>query len=349
MKFGVIGHGFMGSLHVEAVKSLENMECVAVCDIDSMRLEALDAKIKRYREIDSLLADEEVETVIIATPNKCHKEQVIKAARAGKHIICEKPAAMSSSDLDDMLQAVKDNCIVFSSHLQRRLDIDFQTIKHAYECGAVGDVYLIKRMLYGYHGNMHDWHVHISEGGGMLLDWGVHLIDQFLYLVDSPLKSIYADVRNVINFEVDDYYKVILRFENMVTAEIELGTYMLSDKPDWFPCHWYLCGNKGSLYVDNFEPEGKIVRTNRLLTDITDAAGRYIGPTRSFGQPEPGLIVTEEISWVPSDANDYYRNFVRAVRGKEELLVKPFEIRRTLSVLEAIWESARTMKSVEFE
>ena len=168
-------------------------------------------------------------------------------------------------------------------------------------------------------------------------------------MIDNPLKSIFADVRSIINFEVDDYYKIILRFENMVTAEIELGTYMLSDKPGWFPCHWYMCGNKGSIYVDDFEPEGKIVKTAKLLSDMTDAEGRYTGPTRSFGQPENGLIVTEELPLVSTDTNDFYRNFVRAVQGKEKLLVKPGEIRRVLAVLDAVRESAQTMKSVDFE
>lgn len=77
-------------------------------------------------------------------------------------------------------------------------------------------------------------------------------------MVDSRLVSIYADIRNVINKEVDDYFKIILRFENQVTAEIELGTYFLSDRPDWFERHWYVGGNKGSMYADKFNPEEKL-------------------------------------------------------------------------------------------
>lgn len=348
MKFGVVGHGFMGSRHVSMLNSFEELECAAVCDTDPDRFDGLNEKIKRYQNIDSLLADDTLDGVIIATPNKFHKEHVIKAAKAGKHIICEKPVAMSVADFDEMFQVAKTNNVVLTAHQQRRFDRDFQIIKAAYDQRLLGDVYLIKSMLYGYNGNMHDWHVWIAEGGGMLLDWGVHLIDQILYMIGSPLKSLYADIRNVINLEVDDYYKIIMRFENKVTAEIELGTYMLSDKQDWFPRHWYMCGNKGSMYVDKFEPEGKIVRTTKLLTDINNQAGRYTGPTRSFGEPEKGLLVTEDLPHVTSAARDYFVNFINAIQGKEDFLVKPEQIRTMLTVMEAVRESGKTMESIHF-
>ena len=349
MRFGVIGHGFMGSRHVSMLSSFEELECAAVCDIDPARLEGLDEKIKRYEDIDSLLADKSLEVVIIATPNKFHKEQVIKAAKAGKHIICEKPIAMSVADFDEMLKASKANNVVLTSHQQRRFDQDFQIVKTVYDKGLLGNVYLIKSMLYGYNGNMHDWHIWIAEGGGMLFDWGIHLIDQILFMMRSPLKSLYADIRNVINVEVDDFYKIIMRFENRVTVEIELGTYMLSDKPFWFPRHWYMCGNKGAMYVDKFRPEGKIVRTTKLLTDVRNQAGQYTGPTRSFGEPpKEGLLVTEDLPQVTTTARDYFVNFINAMQSKEEFLVKPEQLRTVLTVMEAVRESGETMKSIHF-
>jgi len=236
-----------------------------------------------------------------------------------------------------------------TAHHQRRFDKDFRTAKFLYDRNYLGNTYLIKSIMYGYNGNMHDWHVWKAEGGGMLLDWGVHLIDQILFMVKSPLKSVYADIRNVINFEVDDYFKIILRFENMVSAEIELGTYMLSDKPGWFPRHWQMFGDKGSVYIDGLEePHGKIVRTTRLLTDVKNEANQYCGPTRSFGIPEKGLIVTENLPQVANDANNFFENFINSLKGREELFVKPEELRFVLTVMEAVWESGKTMKSIQF-
>lgn len=166
------------------------------------------------------------------------------------------------------------------------------------------------------------------------------------------LVSVYADVRNVINREVDDYFKIILRFENMVTAEIELGTYFLSDKKDWFERHWFVGGNKGSMYADKFAPEGKIVRTAHLLENVKedqDKSAASYGPTRSFGVPAPGLILLEDIPKTTYKQSDFFVNYGKAVRGEEEFLVKVSEVRRVLAVMEACRESARTMASVAFE
>lgn len=346
MKFGVVGVGFIGARHVTYLNSFEELECVAVCDVDPSRFTGLDNKLKRYTDIDSLLADQEIEGVIISTPNKFHKEHVIKAANAGKHIICEKPIALTVSDLDEMIEAVQKNHVTLTVHQQRRFDQDYQTVKTVYDRNELGNVYLIKSILYGFNGNMHDWHVYKSEGGGMLYDWGVHLIDQILFMVDSPLKTVFADIRNVVNFEVDDYFKIIMRFENKVTAEIELGTYMLSDKEGWFPRHWYMYGDKGSMYVDKFIPEGRIVRTTKLLTDVRNDAGKYCGPTRSFGDPDEGLIVTEDVPKVTTEARDFFVNYIKAMKGEEDFVVKLNEMRKVLQVMEAVWESAETMSSV---
>ena len=354
-RFAVIGYGFIGRRHVNTLKNFEDSDCVAVCDINPKRLEEVKEiypDMEVYGSADELFEKADIDGVIISANNNQHKDLVIKAARAGKHIICEKPAAMTVKDLDEMTAEVEKAGVTFTVHQQRRFDKDFQSVKACYDQKLVGDIYTIQSSLYGYNGNMHDWHVYKEEGGGMLYDWGVHLIDQILYMVDSRLVSVYADVRNVINKEVDDYFKIILRFENMVTAEIELGTYFLSDRKDWFERHWYVGGNKGSMYADKFDPEGKIVRTTHLLENVPgdqDKSAASYGPTRSFGIPAPGLIVTEEIPHVDCEQSDYFRNYFRALDGKEEFLVKIPEVRRVLAVMEACRKSAETMKSVDFE
>ena len=355
LKYAVIGYGFIGRRHVDTLKSFEESDCVAVCDREQRRLDEVKEKypdMQVFLNVEEMFEKVELDGVIIAANNNQHKELVIKSAQAGKHIICEKPVAMSVEELDEMIEAVEKAGVTFTVHQQRRFDKDFRGVKECYDKQMVGDVYTIKSSLYGYNGNMHDWHVYKSEGGGMLYDWGVHMIDQILYMIDSRLVSIYADVRNVINKEVDDYFKILLRFENNVTVELELGTYYLADKPNWFERHWFVGGNKGSMYLDKFDPEGKIVRTTRLLENVKedqDKSVKSYGPTRSFGIPEPGLIVTEDIPHVDCDHRQYFENYFKALKGEEEFLVKIPEVRRVLSVMEACWESARIMKSIDFE
>ena len=187
----------------------------------------------------------------------------------------------------------------------------------------------------------------------MLYDWGVHLLDQVCWMFPGvKLKSVFADIRNVINTEVDDYFQIMLRFDNGVTATVELGTYYLSDKmhDKWFERHWIVAGDKGSAYVDGFFPEGKICRTNQLLTNVGgQRTMTAAGPTRSFGPPPEGRIVTEPLPEVHTEHRNYFENYVRAYNGEEEFLVKIDETRRILRLMDAVRESGRTGKSIDFE
>lgn len=354
-KYAVIGYGFIGRRHVDTLKKFDASDCIAVCDINQKRLKEVQEKypdMAIYEDAKDLFAKEDLDGVIISSNNKTHKELTIMAAENGCNIICEKPAALTVAEYDEMMEAVNKAGVSFTVHQQRRFDKDFNTVKKCYDDRLVGDIYTIQSSLYGFNGNMHDWHIYKAEGGGMLYDWGVHLIDQILYMVEGKLKTVYADVRNVINKEVDDYFKIILRFENNVTAEIELGTYFLNNQPGWFERHWFVGGNTGSMNVNKFDPEGKIVRTTKLLENVEedqDKSAASYGPTRSFGIPEPGLIVTEELPKVNVEQSDYFVNYFKALDGKEEMLVKPEEVRRVLSVMEACWKSAETKRSIDFE
>jgi len=351
INFGIIGFGFMGHIHEKTLNSLESANVVAVCDIEEEKMkDAITENVIKTTSFDELLKIDDINTVIISISNHVHKEVVIKAAKAGKNIICEKPAAMNVKEFDEMIAAVKEAGVLFTVHQQRRFDQDFRTAKEVYDQNTLGNVYTIQSMLYGINGNMHDWHVFKKYGGGMLYDWGVHLIDQMLYMVDSKIKTIFADVRNVINEEVDDYFKILFKFENGVTGEIELGTYFLADKPNWFERHWFIGGDKGSMYSDGFNPVGKIARTTKLLKNVPGKTTMTAsGPTRSFGPPQEGVLVTEELPKVNVAHIMFFENYLNALEGKEEILVKAPEVRRVLAVMEAVRESASIGKSVDFE
>jgi predicted dehydrogenase len=206
-------------------------------------------------------------------------------------------------------------------------------------------MYVIKSQLYGFNGNMHDWHIYPEMGGGMLYDWGVHLIDQILYMVPGKITSVYADLRNVINENVDDYFNILIKFDCGVTAEIELGTYYLTPKRAWF-----IGGNKGSAMIDGFGGEGKIVRTSKLLENVPNKITMTAaGPTRSFGPPAPGLLTEEPLPEVNVSHKCYWEHFMKAFNGEEEIIVKPAQVRRVLCLMDAVRESAKTGKAIEFE
>lgn len=350
INFGIIGFGFMGQTHAETIKNLEYAELKAVCDTNEAQFEYASAGVKTYVSADELLADETIDTVIIAVPNLLHLEMVVKAAKAKKDIICEKPLAMSSEEVKEMMAVTKAEDVRFTVHHQRRWDHDYRVAKEVYDQGLVGNIYTIKSSLYGFNGNMHDWHIYPELGGGMLYDWGVHLIDQMLWMISAKLQTVYADVRNVINENVDDYFNIQLYFENGVNAQIELGTYFLNSSENWFERHWFIGGDKGSAKIDGFNPKGEITRTSELLGNVPGKITMtHAGPTRSFGPAPEGRILTEELPEVEVSHRMFFDDYYAHITGKEELTIQPDQILRLMQVVEAIRISAKYHQSIHFE
>lgn len=350
IRIGIIGHGFMGHEHEAMLTQLEGFRVTAIADRDEAQLADVKEGIARCAGASQLLAREDVDVVIISANNNQHLSLVREAAQAGKDIICEKPAAMSTAEFDEMMEIVRAAGVRFTVHQQRRYDPDFRTMKAVYDSKTLGKVYTVKSQLYGFNGNMHDWHVYRSEGGGMLYDWGVHLLDQMLWMIDGKVVSVFADMKNVINDEVDDYFNIQLRFDSGITAQLELGTYYLRDSDRWFERHWFMGGDKGCAYEDGFCPEGKIVRTTGLLQNVSGTRTMTAaGPTRSFGNPRPGLIVTEPLPAVDTAHRNFFENYRRAWHGQEEFLVNASQVRRILALMEAVRMSAQTGRSVPFE
>lgn len=341
---GIVGYGFMGHCHGNMLATLDEMEFAAAADTNPEQLKDVPEGVRTYDSIDAMLKEETLDVIIIATPNPSHLEMVEKSAEAGLHIICEKPAAMSVQQFDRMVETAKEHKVLFTVHQQRRWDKDYCIMKEVYRNQMVGEVYVIKSQLYGVNGNMHDWHIYPEMGGGMLYDWGVHLIDQILDMVDSELDSLYADVRNIINKDVDDYFNILMKFKNNVTAEIELGTYYLTPKRAWF-----VGGTTGSAIIDGFAGEGQLVRTEHLLENVPGKITMTAaGPTRSFGPPPPGLLIEEPLPTVDVSHRDYFLHFVKAVKGEEEMTVKTDEVRKVLCVMDAVRESAKTGNAIRF-
>jgi predicted dehydrogenase len=345
IKLAIVGFGFMGHCDAEMMTNFDDIELVAVADTNPDQLKDAPEGVETYPNIDEMLEKADFNVLMVSTPNPSHPEMVIKGAKAGKNIICEKPAAMSIEAFDEMVAACKEAGVLFTVHQQRRWDTDYRIMKEVFDQGLCGDTYVIKSQLYGFNGNMHDWHVYPEMGGGMLYDWGVHLIDQILYMVPSKITSVYADLRNVINEKVDDYFNILIKFENGVTANIELGTYYLTPKRAWF-----IGGNTGSAIIDGFGGEGKIVRTSELLENVPDKITMTAaGPTRSFGPPPPGRLTEEPLPAVNVSHKNYWEHFIKAFNGEEEVIVKPEQVRRVLCLMDAVRESAKTGKAIAFE
>ena len=342
LKTAIIGFGSMGGFHTQQIAGIEELKVIAAYDIEKSKVEkAKDLGYKGYFELSELLGDPEIEIVIVATPNNFHKELSIKSLKAGKHVICEKPAMMNSAELEEVIKISEECGRLFSVHQNRRWDRDFRIVKEAIDNNMIGKPFFVESRVQGSRGIPGDWRCEKIAGGGMLYDWGVHLIDQLLWLFDSPVTEIYAQLLNV-KFSVDDNFKLMLKFENGICALVEVGTYMFINLP-----RWYVCGDNGTLAVDNWDCEGKIIKAN--LVEFKWEQGivyTSAGPTKTMA-PRPVETIEElPLPELAPDCRDYYRNFAAAVAGKEELAVTPLQSLRVLNTIDMAFESSKEGRSI---
>ena len=209
----VIGYGGMAGWHCDLIRTIDELELCGVYDILPERNAAAEEKgIHAYASLEELLADENVKIVTVAIPNQLHKPVCIQAMAAGKNVVCEKPVALNHMELQEMIDASKKYGVLFTVHQNRRWDEDYRVIRKIFEDNTLGKVFRVESRVHGSRGIPGDWRNQKECGGGMILDWGVHLFDQIMQMIPEKLLSIYAELSYVTNENCDDGFTVTMKF-----------------------------------------------------------------------------------------------------------------------------------------
>lgn len=341
----IIGLGGMGDWHRQTIETIEGLEVKGSFDIKQDRQSYAESKgLTAYGSQEELLEDPSIDLVLVATPNHLHKEIAIKAMEAGKHVVCEKPVTLSSNDLQEMIDASEQYNRLFVVHQNRRWDEDFLTIIRVYEEKLLGEIYRIESRVHGSRGIPSDWRQEKEYGGGMVLDWGVHILDQMLLIIPEKVKSIHAVLTNVTNEIVDDGFSVTLQFESGKSAYLEVGTSNFINLP-----RWYMLGQNGTAVIEDWDLSGKIVRVKDWSSSDAVPVKTAAGITKTMAPRTEDTIITEELPVVKSDIRDFYRNVMDTIEHKAEIKVKLSEVKRVMLLMEAIFESAEKNQVVEFE
>lgn len=344
-RLAIIGYGGMGGWHHQSIQEhVPGIEVVGAYDI---RPEVEETAVKNglhfYRTLEELWADETVDIVTVATPNNFHKELVISCLEHGKNVICEKPVAMNAGELEEMMVAAKKSGKLFSIHQNRRWDRDYVTIRQILKDGTIGTPYFIESRVQGSRRSLDGWRGYEVNGGGMVYDWGVHLADQLLDLIDSPVVSVDAHLFRVFSEEVDDNFKAFLRFENGISALIEIATNCFINQP-----RWHMSCTDGTAVIEDWDCRGKMVKLNsdEKMEWTNDIVYTAAGPTRTMA-PRPVHTVAElALPEVHTEWADYYKNIVDVIDNGAELIVKPQQALRVMKVIDAIFESEKTGHSI---
>lgn len=341
----IVGFGGMGTQHSEMMASVTGLTLLGTFDIKAERQAAAVKKgLKAYPSLASVLADPAVTIVLIATPNHVHKDIAIQAMRAGKHVICEKPVCLNSIELAEILAVAAETGKVFQVHQNRRWDEDFLVVKKIYDEKLIGEVFHIETRVQGSRGIPGDWRRLATQGGGMMLDWGVHLLDRICIMIHGRITQVFCKLNFPTGEEVDEGFHVFLTFEHGKTVMVEVGTRNFLSLP-----LWYVSGTTGTAVIEDWSLKGKIMK----LQSFEDMDAKPIvagaGLTKTMAPRFDTTTTEEPLPRVKADVRDFYRNVMAVIEGRAQPAVKNAEVMRVMKLMEACMLSNKSGQVIQFE
>ena len=245
---GILGYApSVGQVHGLATEKVSGLQLRAVCDLSEKRLSQAAADfpdVSLHDDAINLAEDADVELVIVATPPNFHAAHCLQMMRAGKHVLCEKPLALTSQETFDMLNAAKENGVHLSCHQNRRWDPDYLAIRNCVELGKIGELFHVETFVGGFHHPCGYWHSHSSVSGGTTFDWGAHYLDWIISLLPAPIEAVMGSRHKRVWHDVTngDQERIQIRFTDGQEAEFLHSDIAAVRKPKW-----YLLGTEGAI------------------------------------------------------------------------------------------------------
>ena len=253
---GIIGLGWMGKLHAGYLHDIDDCVVCAVCDKNEKTASEVGALYgaRVYSDHKKLLSDPEVDTVYIVTPQMFHYEIAKDVIRAEKHMLCEKPLALTPEEVQDLRTMAQDYPRKIMIDFPERFSVATQEAMAEIENGAVGDIILMRgnfRFSMKKHAQTHgSWVFDKSKGGGLILESSVHLWDTVRYMTGSEVVSVSAVAHNNEQADFEDSFACIAHLSGGAIACIDMNGWMpenaATDK------RFEIMGSIGSIYLDEY-------------------------------------------------------------------------------------------------
>lgn len=337
IKLAIIGYGGMGNWHRFRMGLSGIIDVIGAYDTDPAALRKAKLHgLRAYGSAAELLGDPDVEAVLIATPNDVHEQYVIAAAEAGKHVICEKPVTLSSDAFARMTAAANKCGIIFTVHQNRRWDGDYLGMKRMLSEPRLGKVYRVESNVSSSHGLPGSWRKIKEKGGGMLWDWGVHLIDQMLEAACSKVTAVYCRASYVYGLDVDDGIHMYLDFESGLEASIVINTN------DFIRCpRWKVFGENGTGVIKHWRSRGKMIIVKERFDKKNKGMDAGNGFTKTMADRSKSTVRAVRLRRkdAPARKPSFYEGFYDAVRQGAPKLIGDESVMRCMKVMEAGFRS----------
>jgi predicted dehydrogenase len=324
VKVGIISfaHGHANG-NARCLAQLPGVELAAIADNDETRLR--DAVLRfggdAYLDYRELLARADIEAVLVTSPNGEHCEHVIAAARAKKHVLCEKPIATTRADGLAMVAACREHGVKFQTAFPVRFSAPAESLRRMVRDGAIGTPLAVKatnpgRYPGGWFGDPQ------LAGGGAVMDHTVHVVDLLRWMFDAEINQVYAEIDTRLhrNLSVDDVATVLLTLSNGLIASLDPSWSRPKTWPTWGGLTMEVIGDKGVIAMDAFSQHLLLVEDQ--------------GPSNLF------------VPWAEGGDLAMIRGFLDAIRNDTEPPVTGEDGLRAMEVALCAYESARRCEPV---
>ncbi len=327
---GVVGFGLAGRVfHAPFVRLVEGMRLSAIVS----RSGASDPKysdVKFVSSLDELLAIDDIQLVVVATPNDSHVSVARECLRAGRDVVVDKPFAPTLGEAEELVALARSRGRLLTVFQNRRWDGDFKTAQKILADGSLGRVAIYESHFDRFRPNLRgSWHEKPMPGMGLLFDLGPHLIDQALALFGPP-EAIFADLRKERDgSEVDDAFDITFYYPRM-RALLRASAMTAAPGP-----RFWICGTTGTYTKYGLDPQ-------------EDAMKQGGDPTKPGWGSEPeeawGVLTTSEgtmnVPTIPGNYRGYYENVRDAILGRATIAVTPADALDVMKVMELAAQSS---------
>ena len=345
--FGIIGGGMIANFHAQAIQAMQGGKLGAIFARNPQKAKALGEQFncKSYSNLEEFLADDAINIVTIATPSGAHLEPTLAAAKAKKHIICEKPLEVTPARIQQMIHVAKEEGVILSGIFNRRFNPAVVALKEAVEQGRFGTLSLCDAQIKWYRDQAYydsaTWRGTMAlDGGGALMNQSIHTIDLLLYLVGN-VKRLSASMALLTheNIEVEDTAVAILEFENGARGTIQGSTSCWSSTGH--PAEVQICGSEGSVFLQD---DGFKVWDFKEKNEPTSTAGRqdiYVKDNlMQSNKAGLGANDPKAINFIGHQRN--FEDVVHAIEEGRQPLITGEEALRSVQLIDAIYRSAKS-------
>ena len=338
---GIVGYGLAGRvMHANLIRRVPDLSIRAVVTSNETRRgqAQADAVPRVHACFEELLEDGDVDLVVLATPHDTHADLAQRALAAGKHVVVDKPMAITLAEADAMVEAAERAGRMLSVFHNRRWDWDYLTVRKVIEDGLIGRPYLFETAVLAYREPRQSWRAELTTMGSLIHDWGAHLVDHALLLVGKPVERVSCRIVHARPLPaVGNFGRIELTFRDGPLYTIDVGNLGRPAKP-----RWYVLGDAGGIVKYGLDPQERALRATGSIDDAYEAPDERTRVTTVVaGQPAEIVLEAVRGTWV-----DYYRSVAAHLTAGAPLAVTAQQAREVIRVLDAAVRSAASGEPV---